>query len=92
MLPCRDVPEQMSDYLDHTVGWRTRAAIRLHLLMCGFCRRYARQMRTTVMALRSLRRRAPTTTDDAARAAALWAEHGRDSPAPPGGDGTAGAA
>jgi predicted anti-sigma-YlaC factor YlaD len=54
MLRCRDVAELMSDYLDGTVGWRRRLSIRLHLMMCGMCRRYMRQMRATIALLRSL--------------------------------------
>jgi anti-sigma factor RsiW len=54
MLRCRDVAELMSDYLDGTLGWRRRLSIRLHLMMCGMCRRYMRQMRATIALLRSL--------------------------------------
>ena len=48
MLKCREVAEQASAYVDGTLPWRTRLAIRLHLAMCGHCSRYVAQMLQTI--------------------------------------------
>ena len=54
MLNCREILERASDYLDATLPWHVRLQVRLHLLMCRFCREYVRQMRLVVEALRRL--------------------------------------
>lgn len=53
MLRCQDVAEQISDDIDGALPWRRRLAIRLHMLLCDGCRRYVRQMRACVAALRT---------------------------------------
>lgn len=45
MLKCREVSEQMSDYLDEETGRWRRVEVAIHLLMCGHCRRFFRQLR-----------------------------------------------
>ncbi len=54
MLSCKEVARTVaSDALDeHT--WGRRLALRLHLLMCRHCRRYARQLRAIAAAARGL--------------------------------------
>jgi predicted anti-sigma-YlaC factor YlaD len=52
MLSCRDVTALASDHLDGVLPLRQRMAIRLHLLMCVHCRRFARQLRALVLSLR----------------------------------------
>jgi anti-sigma factor RsiW len=54
MLRCQDVAEQASDYVDRTLTWHRRGAIWLHLMLCDACRRYVRQMRATVVLLRTM--------------------------------------
>jgi predicted anti-sigma-YlaC factor YlaD len=54
MLRCRDVTGRISDYIDGNLTWRESVAVRLHLAMCRFCRRYLRQIRSTVAVLRTL--------------------------------------
>jgi predicted anti-sigma-YlaC factor YlaD len=56
MLSCREITERASDLLDGTLPWRVRVEIRLHLMMCRFCREYVRQME---LLLRTLRRLPP---------------------------------
>ena len=56
MLRCRDVADLSSDYVNGDLTWSRRFAVRLHLTICRFCRRYVRQMRETVGLLRGLRR------------------------------------
>jgi hypothetical protein len=59
MLSCREVSERASDLIDGRASWRVRTEARLHLLMCRHCRRYVRQLRLTVQALRSTGRSEP---------------------------------
>lgn len=54
MFDCKDVTERASDYLDDALSRRERAGLRLHLLVCEYCRRYMRQMRAIVGALHRL--------------------------------------
>ncbi len=45
MLTCKQATKAIaSDELD-MASWRRRAVVRLHLLRCGPCRRYAAQLR-----------------------------------------------
>lgn len=45
MPSCRDVSALVSQAMDGRVSWRRRLTIRMHLSMCGLCRRYERQLR-----------------------------------------------
>ncbi len=54
MLTCRNVTELATDYQEGALSLRRRLEVRLHLLMCRFCRRYLAQMRTVADALRRL--------------------------------------
>jgi anti-sigma factor RsiW len=59
MLSCRDLAHQhASAYLDGQLSWRTRTAVRLHLLLCQHCRRFIAQLRQ-VRALVAARPPAP---------------------------------
>lgn len=51
MLKCRDVPQQTTSLLAGQLDWRQRLALRLHLLICGHCRRYVRQLRRLLAGL-----------------------------------------
>ncbi len=66
MLNCREVSERASDYLDAALPFRVRLQVRLHLLMCRFCREYVRQMALIVRTLGRLPRDEPSA--DAQRA------------------------
>ena len=45
MLKCRDVPAEAEALLDGELSLGRRMSLRLHLFMCGPCRRYFRQLR-----------------------------------------------
>jgi len=52
MMPnCREITEQTSDYLDQNLSPWQRAAFRMHLLMCVYCRRHVKHLGLTVSAL-----------------------------------------
>ena len=44
MLKCKEVALMISSDSLADASWRRRLAVRLHLLMCRFCRRYAAQL------------------------------------------------
>lgn len=44
MLSCKDTSALVSRSMDEALSWRQRLAVRLHLLMCGACRRFVGQM------------------------------------------------
>lgn len=57
MLTCREVTRLVAsdEYLE--LRWGRRLAVRLHLVMCRYCRRYAKQLRAIRAAAGSLWKR-----------------------------------
>jgi anti-sigma factor ChrR (cupin superfamily) len=53
MLACNEVSRAIAGGVRHE-GWRRRAAIRLHLLMCDQCRRFAAELTAINRAVRAL--------------------------------------
>jgi predicted anti-sigma-YlaC factor YlaD len=60
MLNCREITERASDFLESTLPWHVRLQVRLHLMMCGICREYVRQMALVVRTLQRLPRPRPS--------------------------------
>ncbi len=54
MLTCKDVATAIGRDDLHTAPWWRGLALRLHLLMCPHCRRYAAQIRAIGTAARSV--------------------------------------
>ena len=54
MLTCKDVAKAIGQDEWLTASWRRRLALRVHLLMCRHCRRYATQIRAIGTAARRL--------------------------------------
>ncbi len=54
MLTCQQVTELVTDYLDGRLSFGERMGFQMHLGLCGHCRAYLRQMKTTVRALGAL--------------------------------------
>lgn len=65
MLSCREVTQLTASDDLTTAGLRQRMAVRMHLLMCQHCRRYARQLRGMGNAVRQLARAAAPRPSDA---------------------------
>ena len=61
MLTCKEVATSISSGALGRSGWRHRLEVRLHLLVCRFCRRYAAQIRALNAAAAKL---CETTTPD----------------------------
>ncbi len=53
MLRCREVSRLASKSLDAPLNWRERLGLGFHMMMCGACSRYRRQIRALHEALRS---------------------------------------
>ena len=67
MLRCNEVASIVgSGELEHA-GWRRRLAVRLHLMMCRHCRRYARQLAALGELTRKLVGEEPTSRDELER-------------------------
>ena len=41
---CREAARLQSEALDRLLTWRQKLGLRLHLLLCKWCRRYGRQL------------------------------------------------
>ncbi len=54
MLNCREITERASDFLDATLPWHVRLQVRLHVMMCRYCREYIRQLALVARTLRRL--------------------------------------
>jgi anti-sigma factor RsiW len=50
-LACQQVVELVTDYLEGSLGRRTRRRFEKHLAACAACQRYLEQMRETLRAL-----------------------------------------
>jgi predicted anti-sigma-YlaC factor YlaD len=48
MYKCRDIANHASDYVDGQVTRRQRLAFAWHLLICGHCREFLRQLRLSL--------------------------------------------
>lgn len=65
LLSCRHTSLLLSQREERPLSRRERLALRLHLLICVYCRRYARQLRRLRRMLRHLGRQ--TRLDPGAR-------------------------
>ena len=54
MLNCRQVARLISQSMDATLPWHRRLGMRIHLLYCVWCRRYAAQLKLLRKAAREL--------------------------------------
>ncbi len=57
MLTCKDASQLISQRLERPLGFREWLGLRLHLLICLYCRRFERQVALMHQALRELGRR-----------------------------------
>lgn len=54
MLKCRDVLALGSAYVDGATSPGERMALRLHLMICGHCRRFVHSLRLTIRTVEQL--------------------------------------
>jgi predicted anti-sigma-YlaC factor YlaD len=57
--------ELSTDYLERTLGWRRRLAVRWHLALCSMCRAYYDQLAKTLRLLRGRSLDGPDATTEA---------------------------
>jgi predicted anti-sigma-YlaC factor YlaD len=51
MMTCKELTELVTDYLEGRMSLWRRVQFQLHLGMCGHCRAYLVQMRSTIQAV-----------------------------------------
>lgn len=51
MLSCRDITQKANDYLEKDLPFAARMNVKMHLLICIHCRRYIKQLQTTIHTL-----------------------------------------
>ena len=89
ILNCRHVTRLLSQSMDARLPWHRRLAVRLHLLYCIWCRRYAAQLQFLRRAGQQLAAQAPITPaprlpDEAKQQIAARLREARNNPpAPP---------
>jgi hypothetical protein len=66
MLTCKDASHLISQGQERPLGWRERWALKFHLLMCVYCRRFDRQIGWMRQAMREMGRRAEADAEIAA--------------------------
>ncbi len=54
MLTCKQASQLLSQSLDRQLSARERFALRLHLLICKYCKRFGQQIRILRMALKKM--------------------------------------
>lgn len=70
MMSCKDVTALASQYVDGELPIARRLGLRMHVAMCRHCRRFLRQLRTTLELLGTLGEPTePEVIDDAVLAA-----------------------
>ncbi len=69
MLKCREISQMASDYTEKSLTWHQSLGYSMHLLMCGHCRLFVRQLRTAVAYSRALPE--PETLSDSEVAAVV---------------------
>jgi len=56
MLSCKQASQLVSQSLERKLNWQERMALRLHLWMCKYCRRFGQQLQAfRVMLIRMVR-------------------------------------
>ncbi len=68
MLSCREITELATAYTEGALPFMTRWKFRLHLSMCGPCRRYVKQLRLTAATLGHLPQPPPEPSPEAREA------------------------
>ena len=74
MLTCKDATHLISESHERSLTIRERWALKLHLMMCVYCRRFQRQLVLMRKALREWGRRAADEDTDVAEGAQFTPE------------------
>jgi predicted anti-sigma-YlaC factor YlaD len=60
MLSCKHIVDLGTDYLDQELGFWKKAEMKMHLMICGHCRRYIKQLKQSIAMLSRWRLKQPT--------------------------------
>lgn len=60
MLSCKHIVDLGTDYLDQELGFWKKTEMKMHLMICGHCRRYIKQLKQTITVLAHWRLKQPT--------------------------------
>lgn len=66
MLTCKDASHLISESQERPLGFWESWSLKLHLMMCSYCRRFEQQVALMRKALRELGRRAESESADIA--------------------------
>ncbi len=70
MLSCRDLAEKASDHIEKKLSFREALSYRLHLFLCGYCRKFVRHLKTTIEFGQRLPEPEPLSDEEAEKIAA----------------------
>lgn len=54
MFSCKDIHNRASQFIDGETSMLTKAGVLMHILMCGNCRLFIKQLRLTVTSVKQL--------------------------------------
>ncbi len=75
MLRCKDIAAHASEHIDGELNWKQSLGYGLHLFVCGYCRRFVRQLRTTIACARAVAAADTLPAEDAQTIAERVHEH-----------------
>jgi hypothetical protein len=82
MYQCKDVSEEVNNYIDGGLPLRKRIGLFMHLMVCSCCRNYLQQIRSTISIITVAKPKENDNTDIDALARKLHAlchdEHKHD--------------
>lgn len=55
MMTCKQASKLLSQSLDHPLSWSELMQLKLHLMMCGACSRFKKQLNLLRAALQNIR-------------------------------------
>lgn len=63
MLNCKQTSLLVSQSLDRPLTWRERLAVRIHLLICVYCRRFTQQLKLIRLHMHAWQQQAAESQD-----------------------------
>lgn len=63
MFSCKDIHDRASQFVDGETTMLTKVGVLMHILMCGKCRLFIKQLRLTIASIRQLPDKQKTAQD-----------------------------
>lgn len=60
MLKCNEIANLASDFLDKNLSWKEYFSIKMHLFMCGHCKRFVQHLLSTIRVVQGMDRQIAT--------------------------------